>query len=78
MGADGRPYIAVRIKRGNKLGESRKKEEIAQGEARAVDSCRVEEEGRIERGVTQKEEEEGGIESLIREYQQSAVPDTTL
>ena len=43
-----------------------------------MDSCRVEEEGRIERGVTQKEEEEGGIESLIRKYQQSAVPDTTL
>ena len=26
--------------------------------------------------MTQKEEEEGGIESLIREYQQNAVPDT--
>ena len=76
MGADGRPYIAVRIKRGNKLGESRKKEESVQGGVRIADSLGVEDaDVKIGEGVTQVEEEDGEMDSLIREYQQNAVPD---
>ena len=77
MGADGRPYIAVRIKRENKLRESRKKEEIVQGGVRIADSFGIEDtDVKIGEGVTQVEEEDGEIDSLIREYQQNAVPET--
>ena len=76
-GADRRPYIAVRRKLGNKPGENRKKEEIVQGGVKIADSLGVEDaDVKIGEGVTQVEEEDGEIDSFIRDYQQNAVPET--
>ena len=75
-GADGRPYIAVRAKRGNKLKENSRSEEVGQKEVKIADSPRREDaDVRIEEEVTVTEEEDGETESLVREYQRNAIPD---
>ena len=76
IGADRRPYIAVRSKRGNKLEENNRSEEVRHKEMKIADSPRIEDaEARKEEKVTVMEEEDGESESLVREYQTSAIPD---
>ena len=42
IGADGRSYIAVRSKRGNKLEENNRSEEVSSKEMHIADSPRIE------------------------------------
>ena len=62
IGADGRPYIAVRSIRRNELEEHEQSEEVRP-------------EARKEEEVTAMKEEDEESERLVREYQRSAIPD---
>ena len=76
IGADGRPYIAVRIRSGNKLKEDNRSEEVGQREVQRTSATRIEgADARIEEGVTVIEEGDEETESLIREYQMNTIPD---
>ena len=75
IGEDGRPYIAVRIKLRNKLENAGISEDVEQREVKTTVSPGIEDEDiRVGEGVTVTEEEDEETESLIREYQRSAIP----
>ena len=66
----------MRIKRGNKLENTGISEDVRQREVKTTVSPRIEDEDiRVGEGVTVTEEEDEETESLIREYQRSAIPD---